>query len=203
MTDISSFSAVNREDSLSQPKAEQDVAYSTNDFVSMASPMMSSVMEDPELFGMCLDKYEPPEIINRGLVSPEEVCQLFEMYEGPLPLACASANRLTSVHVSSYFDKMNDAKTLDPVIHNIPALLTRCPLLFTVSEFASHFFSIFIFRRWFPSNLIPLEQYAQSLLPPFRLVRIYIQLHKLSQRRKRRRRSRLESPGPIDRPRRI
>jgi len=107
---------VNREDSPN--KAVYNAAYnSTNHhsqggpFSPMMSPMMASVKEDPDLFGgMSLDNYEQPELIVRGLVTPEEICQLFEIF----------------------FDQMNDPKTLDPAIHNIPTLLTRCPLLFTV-----------------------------------------------------------------------
>jgi hypothetical protein len=56
---------------------------------------MSSVKEDLELFEMCLDNYEPPELIVRGHVSPEEVCQLFEMYEDLLSLACAASPKPT------------------------------------------------------------------------------------------------------------
>ncbi|KAF9507974.1 hypothetical protein BS47DRAFT_265318 [Hydnum rufescens UP504] len=103
---------VNREDGPSHWGPVRSPTHSNNGSEGSFSftSLPPDVKHEPEPLEILPENYEPPELIIRGLVSPEEVCQLFEIF----------------------FDRMNDANTLDPTVHNIPSLLTRCPFLFTV-----------------------------------------------------------------------
>ncbi|CAL1702548.1 unnamed protein product [Somion occarium] len=58
-----------------------------------------------------IEQYSPPEIIVHGLVTPDDVTKLFEIFYARL-----------NVHVS----------LLDPVLHTPQSTFARCPFLFTV-----------------------------------------------------------------------
>ncbi|KAF9511443.1 hypothetical protein BS47DRAFT_1173943 [Hydnum rufescens UP504] len=68
-------------------------------------------LDDPDVRRMIAEQYAPPALILRGIVSPEEVRQLFAIF----------------------FERLNPhIEVLRQDIHTIPTLLARCPLLFTV-----------------------------------------------------------------------
>ncbi|KIY45806.1 hypothetical protein FISHEDRAFT_48653 [Fistulina hepatica ATCC 64428] len=92
---------------------EEDDLDDDNVGVANETYFMPGPATDLNLRATLIEQHSPPEILVHGLVTPEDVEKLFEMYEqfsaiGPF------------VHL------------LDPVLHNPALTFARCPFLFTV-----------------------------------------------------------------------
>lgn len=137
---------------------------------------MPGPANDLQARAMSIEQHSPPEILVHGLVAPEDVEKLFEMYVSFVPVMLPNTHSYFS-----FFDRINVSSgswlpqfvfclagthsisqcfitVLDPKLHTPASTFARCPFLFTVSEYIVRF----LFLHHFTADAV----LSQSVLLP-------------------------------------